>query len=127
MKWTKRPLNESADFSIDRIDASKRAARKADSALGPVSAKNVLEWVIEREAREDRAECALAGLTSVRNYSGVKGLSGFTAQRLTQSVSPVGLRCDTRYRTGWNWGPSDGIEGLCAEPREQRPSRAGVG
>jgi hypothetical protein len=33
----------SADFSIDRIEASNRAARKADNALGPVSARNVLD------------------------------------------------------------------------------------
>ena len=51
-----------ADFSIDRTDASNRAARKVDNALGPVSARNVLDWVIERKsARRSRVVVRLPG------------------------------------------------------------------
>jgi len=52
----------SADFSTDRIEASNRAARKADNALGRVSAKNVLDWVIgQGSARRPRVIVRLPG------------------------------------------------------------------
>jgi hypothetical protein len=49
-------------LSIVRTAASNRAARKVDNALGPVSAKILLDWVIEsKSARASRVVVRLPG------------------------------------------------------------------